>query len=218
MILIFALSVSLCGCAGDVPSESVVDVVTVTGFDISHYHSKYYANEDPDYYADNTMDYDEIRYYSIERSGVFYDAKSIEPFVPDDIRIFTVVPGGIICDDSAGNSRGHYRIDDKRLFDENGRVTEMTDALSDVFDSILELEPHLIELCQIFKDSDEYFVYLELNVNWWYPCELYYYDKASGSLKLLFKFDNERIIGIKTHIKTTPHNSRRTPCSNIIPS
>ena len=73
----------------------------------------------------------------------------------------------------------------------------MTDALSEVFDSILTLEPHEIELCQIFQDGDEYYVYLELNVNLAYPCELYHYDKDSKTLKMIIQFNNERIVGIR---------------------
>lgn len=196
-----ALAFSLTGCmclSFDPEAQAVVDVVTVSDFDISYYDDIYYSSNDPDYDFEPRQSGDK-KYYAIGNPlrMLNHDCiKEISAFEPDDADFYTVVSGGIIdTDDDYGNRV--YKAVDKSLFDEKGSAVEMTGELSDVFDSILSLEPHDMFLCQIIRDGGEYFVYTELNVNWWYPCELYYYDKSSRSLTMLCQFDNERIVGIK---------------------
>ena len=72
----------------------------------------------------------------------------------------------------------------------------MTDELNEVFDCIEQIE-HDMLLTQIFCDKGEYFVYAELNVNWWSPCSLYRYDRKSRLLREMCTLDHERIIGIR---------------------
>ena len=211
--ILLLLIVSISGCTA---SKSAIDVVTITDFDIDYYHDKYYGvngyddGSFPDWHSENeSMKFGEKKYYAIVDHGalnyLLSNTNKIDAFEPDDINIYTVVPGGII--DKHENGKDWYEVTDKRLFDENGKVVEMTDELSDVFDSILDLEPHYLFLCQIFQDGDEYYVYLELNVNWFYPCELYHYDKDSKTLNYVIQFDNERIVGIRLPKNSNENNS-----------
>ena len=203
LIVAVALLISLAGCSMisfrfDTETQAAVDIITVADFDISYYNDVYIKENDKDFDFE-PREPGKKKYYAVgmpDLSFVYHRIEEISAFESDDAEFYTVVSGGIIdTDDKYGNRI--YKVVDKSLYDEKGKIIEMTDELSNVFDSILELEPHEMFLCQIIKDGDEYFVYNELNVNWWYPCELYYYNKESHSLIMLCQLDGERIIDIK---------------------
>jgi hypothetical protein len=50
---------------------------------------------------------------------------------------------------------------------------------------------------ELIKDGSEYFVYIELNVNWWSPCTLYYYNQDTSKLVELYTFDDEQVTALK---------------------
>ena len=62
--------------------------------------------------------------------------------------------------------------------------------MDDIFKKIALLEHDLLTV-RIFDISGEYFVYVELNVNLWTPCSLYYYNQDSRELIQLFEFSNK---------------------------
>ena len=69
-------------------------------------------------------------------------------------------------------------------------------TLKNIILKISELE-HEKFSTKIYKINDNYYVIVNNNVNLWNPFNLYYYDKEENSLKLIYKFDGEIIIGIK---------------------
>ncbi len=203
LIAAISLVIPLAGCSlisfrFDPETQAAIDVITVSDFDISYYDDVYMKANDPNYDFE-PREPGEKKYCAVGKTGlspVYQRVEVINAFEPDDADFYTVVSGGIVWR-FGENSRGRYETTDKRLFDKNGKIVEMTDELSEVFDSILDLEPHDMFLCQIIKDGGEYFVYNELNVNWFYPCELYHYEKDSKSLEMLVQFDHERIVGVR---------------------
>ena len=116
------------------------------------------------------------------------DLKSIEPFEIDNAEIYSYSYFTSYNDDEP--------VPPSKLSDENGKKVEITPVLDDILDAV-EKEKHNKINMKIFNDNGDYYVYLELNTNWWYPCELYHYDKDSKSLDLIYQFDGEEIVGIK---------------------
>ena len=55
---------------------------------------------------------------------------------------------------------------------------------------------HVIWKFKIFKDNDNYFAFIWLNVNWFSPCELYEYDINNQSIRQLCEWDEIDIVGI----------------------
>lgn len=208
-ILVFCIAFHFVGCLlsrdFDPATEGVIDIAVVSDFDVSYYEWIYHHHNNSD---DDPLDEQKPPdgWYSVAAPyGVFGEwdpnslrSKKIEEFTPDDTKIYTIVPGGIAEFDRFGHEYSHYVADDPQLFDESGKIVPTTEELSEVIDGITKLsDVHALFLCQIFEVESEYFVYMELNVNWFYPCELYYYDKAEKRLKYLCQLDNERIVGIR---------------------
>ena len=116
------------------------------------------------------------------------DLKSIEPFEIDNAEIYSYSYFTSYNDDEP--------VPSSKLSDETGKTVEITPVLDDILDAIENVKHDKINI-KIFNDNNDYYVYLELNTNWWYPCELYHYDKNSKSLDLIYQFDGEEIVGIK---------------------
>lgn len=208
-ILVFCIAIYFVGClfSGnfDPTTEGVIDIAVVSDFEISYYEWIYHHQKDNDDYPLDEQNPPDGWYSVAAPYGIFGEwdpnnlrTKKIEEFTPEDTKIYTFVPGGIAEFDRFGHAYSHYVADDPQLFDESGNIVPMTEELSDVIDGITKLsDVHALFLCQIFEAEGEYFVYMELNVNWFYPCELYYYDQAEKRLKYLCQLDNERIVGIR---------------------
>lgn len=143
-------------------------------------------------YRDNSQ----LHYYSLTTDG---EVNNIKAFTADKMEVFTAPAHE--CFESyfigyQGKSLNY--LNDIILTDEDGHPIEITPIISDIFEETSELE-HEIFTMKIFKQGNEYFVYVELNVNWWAPCSLYYYNQDSSRLIKLHTFDNEEVIGIKIH-------------------
>ena len=194
-VLLAAVIITLSGCEPsfvisgfDTDIESVVDVVTVSDYDLNYYSDIYYAYRESVYLNENTLS-DKKSFYSVSK---YRKAERITEFKDDEIDIYTASPGAY--DSYIGKGVNFFAK--KELYDIDGKDVEMTPVLSDIMEMVAGIENDIM-LMQILKDGDEFFVYTELNVNWWSPCVLYYYDQGSKSLRELYTFDNERIIGLR---------------------
>lgn len=160
---------------GDVLDKYDIDILksdVINNKSIEKNYYRIYSSDDP---IDNFLDTD-------------VDLKSIEPFEIDNAEIYSYSYFTSYNDDEP--------VPPSKLSDENGKTVEITSVLDDILDAIENVKHDKINM-KIFNDNNDYYVYLELNTNWWYPCELYHYDKESKSLDLIYQFDGEEIVGIK---------------------
>lgn len=160
---------------GDVLDKYDIDILksdVINNKSIEKNYYRIYSSDDP---IDNFLDTD-------------VDLKSIEPFEIDNAEIYSYSYFTSYNDDEP--------VPPSKLSDENGKTVEITPVLDDILDTIENVKHDKINM-KIFNDNNDYYVYLELNTNWWYPCELYHYDKDSKSLDLIYQFDGEEIVGIK---------------------
>lgn len=160
---------------GDVLDKYDIDILksdVINNKSIEKNYYRIYSSDDP---IDNFLDND-------------VDLKSIEPFKIDNAEIYSYSYFTSYNDDEP--------VPPSKLSDENGKTVEITPVLDDILDAIENVKHDKINM-KIFNDNNDYYVYLELNTNWWYPCELYHYDKDSKSLDLIYQFDGEEIVEIK---------------------
>lgn len=160
---------------GDVLDKYDIDILksdVINNKSIEKNYYRIYSSDDP---IDNFLDTD-------------VDLKSIEPFEIDNAEIYSYSYFTSYNDDEP--------VPPSKLSDENGKTVEITPVLDDILDAIENVKHDKINM-KIFNDNNDYYVYLELNTNWWYLCELYHYDKDSKSLDLIYQFDGEEIVGIK---------------------
>lgn len=144
---------------------------------------------------DNQKNNTDRCYYSLTTDR---ELNETEPFTPDNIEIFTAPTSCFHWYYTKFNSKPFKYVDDIILKDEDGYDVEITPIISDIFEETARLEHSFFKI-KIFQENDEYFVYVELNVNWSYPCTLYYYNQEYSRLIKLYTLDNEEVTGIKIH-------------------
>lgn len=160
---------------GDVLDKYDIDILksdVIKNKSIEKNYYRIYSSDDP---IDNFLDTD-------------VDLKTIETFEIDNAEIYSYSYFTSYNDDEP--------VPPSKLSDETGKTVEITPVLDDILDAVENVKHDKINM-KIFNDNNDYYVYLELNTNWWYPCELYHYDKDSKSLDLIYQFDGEEIVGIK---------------------
>ena len=160
---------------GDVLDKYDIDILksdVIKNKSIEKNYYRIYSSKDP---INNLLDTD-------------VDLKTIETFEIDNAEIYSYSYFTSYNDDEP--------VPSSKLSDENGKTAEITPVLDDIIDAVENVKHDKINM-KIFNDNNDYYVYLELNTNWWYPCELYHYDKDSKSLDLIYQFDGEEIVGIK---------------------
>ena len=82
--------------------------------------------------------------------------------------------------------------------DQDSEQSKMDPAvIADICGAMAALDDHATMNYKIFLDGETYFLYRELNVNLWIPCELYYYDTVQKKLYLLYTFDDEKVTAIR---------------------
>lgn len=169
----------LCSCSFsedydefDENTEGIVDVKTIV-----------------DYYGDNK----ENSYYSLAAGNRI---KVIKPFDGDEIEIYTADSSCFEAYIDRKKNKVLNKLVEESLTDKHDNEVKITPVLKDMFKQISKLE-HDLMVVQILKDGDEYFAYVELNVNLWTPCTLYYYNKDTSELVELYEFDNERVTDLK---------------------
>ena len=142
---------------GDVLDKYDIDILksdVIKNKSIEKNYYRIYSSKDP---INNLLDTD-------------VDLKTIETFEIDNAEIYSYSYFTSYNDDEP--------VPSSKLSDENGKTVEITPVLDDIIDAVENVKHDKINM-KIFNDNNDYYVYLELNTNWWYPCELYHYDKDS---------------------------------------
>lgn len=173
-ILLWMALLLLAGCAVVVPfdpeTEGVLDVIVRDG--------------------------DHLSYYAVNASG---RSQTIAPFEGDVLDVYEVDGGCYVTYKGVGNDGdGEFvnRLEDVRLWDENGCAVTPTAMLNEVLLAGSWLE-HDLWKTRILRAGEEYFLYVELNVNWVSPCELYWYDQSRHGLVQVLDFDGLETVGLR---------------------
>ena len=88
------------------------------------------------------------------------------------------------------------RLDHMALEDEARNQVSVSETHARIFRRIAELEHDMFDI-RFIETGGQTFVYLELNVNLWTPCCLYWYDRDADVLVLLHEWDAEEVIGLR---------------------
>ena len=88
------------------------------------------------------------------------------------------------------------RLDHMALKDEAGNQVPVSETHARIFQHIAELEHDMFHI-RLIETGNQTFVYLELNVNLWTPCCLYWYDRDADAMVLLHEWDEEEVIGLR---------------------
>ncbi len=180
------LMLLLIGCRGksdfDVETEGILDVIVISR------PSHLSAREET-----------ETRYYSLANHRRI---RSTEAFESDQMTILTV-PN--TCFESyidrtnrvfGRTTAVRNRLDHMALEDEDRNPVAVSAEQAKIFQHIAELEHDLFHI-RFIETGGETFVYLELNVNLWTPCCLYWYDRETDALILLHEWDDEEVVGLR---------------------
>ena len=133
----------------------------------------------------------EIRYYSLASSGRI---RLTTAFVPDTATTYTVPYG---CFESyVDRNKVLNRLDHMALEDEDRNQVPLNETHALIFHRIAELEHSMLNI-RFIETGGQTFVYLELNVNLWTPCCLYWYDCEADALVLLHEWDAEEVVGLR---------------------
>lgn len=84
------------------------------------------------------------------------------------------------------------------IVNENEEKIKLNKVFKNIISNVQkeQLEHAIFEI-KILKVKDDYYVVVTLNVNFWTPYELYYYDNKTKELNKIITFSNEDVIGIK---------------------
>ncbi len=136
----------------------------------------------------------ETRYYTLASNKRI---RLTDAFEPDAATTYTVPRG---CFESySDRSKSAFflnRLDHMALIDAARNQVPVSEMQARIFHRIAELE-HALLTIRFIETGGQTFVYIELNVNWWDPCDLYWYDPEADSLVLLNEWDNEEVIGLR---------------------
>lgn len=120
----------------------------------------------------------------------------IESFVPDEA-VFYEVPRG--CFESYIDDKVLNRLVRMELLDAEGRPVEISEDIESIFRCVEQLEHDLFTV-RIIETKGLYFVYVELNVNLWLPCTLYFYNPEERRLVELYTWDSKKIVAL--HVRS----------------
>jgi len=136
---------------------------------------------------------DTPHYYHIGAGRIKREA---EPFEPEEMVVYKVDTQGLECYIDREKNKVLNRLRYINIYDEQSNLVENTLLLEAVVTQAATLEHNIMEL-YIFQVGSEVFVQTELNVNWWCPCELYWYDQQNDHLVELYTFDGLEVVGMR---------------------
>lgn len=90
----------------------------------------------------------------------------------------------------------HRELVGDALTDSQGRLWPMDEELYALADRIVALDDHAGFVTRLMIADGEWFVYRELNVNLFSPCELYHYDRQDRHLTELYTFNGEEVTAV----------------------
>ena len=129
-------------------------------------------------------------YETVYTSG---KSRACDAFTPDACVFYTADYADF--DTSALRSHRVNTLVATTLYDSVGNVVEPNETMIAMMHAAADQIDHAIFDFQIIVvNSQRYFAFVKLNVNWWDPCTLYEYE--SGALRELCQWDNMRLLSI----------------------
>ena len=119
--------------------------------------------------------------------------QSSDDFEPDETAVYDA-SSSLYSGIEDGKVVNH--IGTVRILDESGNNVFVTEEFMDIVRLAAQID-HDVMTLKIMKTAVCTFVYIELNVNLWSPCELYYYHPDTRSLSKLYTWDDEVVTKIK---------------------
>ena len=135
----------------------------------------------------------EIRYYSLASNGRF---RLTDAFEPDTATTYTVPNDCFESYVDRNKNKVLNRLDHMALETEDQNPVPVSEIQIKIFHRIAELEHGMFDI-RFIETGSQIFVFLELNVNLWTPCCLYWYDCEADALVLLHEWDAEEVIGLR---------------------
>ncbi len=132
-------------------------------------------------------------YYHI---GVGRIKREAEPFETDDMTVYTVDHRGLETYIDRSKNKVLNRLLYISIEDAQGNAITPTAQMEALVTCAAGLEHDIMEL-HIFQLGGELFLQTELNVNWWCPVELYWYDQQNDRLVELYTFDGLEVVGMR---------------------
>ena len=143
--------------------------------------------------VDHHGDDDTPHYYNIGAGRV---KQECELFEPDNMTVYTVDHNGLESYIDRSKNKVLNRLLYIRIEDAQGNEITPTPLMEAAVTCAAGLEHDIMEL-HIFQLGEEIFLQTELNVNWWCPCELYWYDQKKDRLVELYTFDGLEVVGMR---------------------
>ena len=94
------------------------------------------------------------------------------------------------------------------LTDDEGNEWPIDGEITEIVNAINRLDDHGTTANDLVIADEEWFVYRELNVNLWSPCELYYYNREEKKMVELYTFNGEVTTGIQVLQREKLHQLR----------
>ena len=132
-------------------------------------------------------------YYTVCEAG---KVNKTEPFESDPVRIYEADIGCFQANDGENRQKQANVCAYMALKDENGEAVEVTPTFEQIFRKAAENE-HRILVMNILQMENEIYVSVELNVNWWAPCILNYYDEEKNELVKITTQDDVKYVGLR---------------------
>lgn len=135
-----------------------------------------------------------LQYFAISDSG---QAQEIEAFEAEGMTVIRISPDSLESYIDREKNAVLNRLQEVMVCDETGRPVKNEDPLVErVIQQAAKLEHSIMEL-RLLQVGENVFLYTELNVNLWCPCELYYYDPVQDRLIEVYTFNELEVVGLR---------------------
>lgn len=168
----------------------LIIIITIFILILYYLNQAYKQNFNKSIYVITLNNENNKKYYEI---GLKKHKRKTKKFISNNMTIYELKN----CYDSYNVKFSNKLTMDSCKIYNNNEIVEITKDFYDIIEKTSKIE-HSIITNKIMVVDNNYFVQVSLNVNLWSPYELYKYDPKTKKLNLIYIFDNEEVIGIKT--------------------
>lgn len=120
--------------------------------------------------------------------------KPIQKFTPDDAKFYEIEMIGYRSELNNNEIVGSYEA--INLIDTNGNAVDLDIDLDELVKLIRDTTKKNIWRIRIIEVDQEYFSFVELNVNWQSPGILYKYNQEESKLEKIYSWNEVDLIGL----------------------
>lgn len=122
-----------------------------------------------------------VEYFALASHG---RRMKIDAFAPDRAQKYTIP--------SSCFTLGENLVIEYKLYSEDGKEAPVTREIADICEAMKDVGHDVMDV-HVFDIGGELFAVADLNVNWWSPYHLYYYNKDARRLMLLCVFADQEV-------------------------